>query len=328
MFEGPKNETSSEDLPLDLPPLVRTVTGFQPEGIHLTQWTQNSVLVSWQTGEPLIANNTTPPPPYDPATVRSVVRWGTLSGNLTEVEEQDHRLVYSYVYGPASGNTTYQSPILHHVLLRDLDPDTTYHYAVGDEAHGFSEELSFRTLGGYPLRIGVIGDLGETYNSTETLAGLTDAEPDVVLLVGDFTYANDHMSGDAGDKGVKLGANVSQSSSEQPRWDGWARMMQPLLARAPLMATGGNHEIEQLLLDNNATFTAVNARYPVPQDPDSETLMTGPNYGAYYLNQSAWFTSNHSQFKNESGFATQSGYFSLDLPGVHIISLHSYVRRN
>ena len=25
------------------------------------------------------------------------------------------------------------------------------------------------------------------------------------------------------------------------RWDGWARMMQPLLARAPLMATGGNH---------------------------------------------------------------------------------------
>ena len=29
---------------------VRTVTGFQPEGIHLTQWTQNSVLVSWQTG--------------------------------------------------------------------------------------------------------------------------------------------------------------------------------------------------------------------------------------------------------------------------------------
>ena len=227
--------------------------------------------------EPLIANNTTPPPPYDPATVRSVVRWGTLSGNLTEVEEQDHRLVYSYVYGPggwcalcrgadsmraqgassrsrqaavwlrpaarvplclhtplaacaglaplpraASGNTTYQSPILHHVLLRDLDPDTTYHYAVGgpaalrcaalccavprcavlrcacewtthkemflppepgtsapspptdppppaaptrrlppgDEAHGFSEELSFRTLGGYPLRIGVIGDLG------------------------------------------------------------------------------------------------------------------------------------------------------------------------
>ncbi len=25
------------------------------------------------------------------------------------------------------------------------------------------------------------------------------------------------------------------------RWDGWARMTQPLLSRVPLMATGGNH---------------------------------------------------------------------------------------
>ena len=33
-----------------------------------------------------------------------------------------------------------------------------------------------------------------------------------------------------------------------------------------------------------------------------------------------------SHFKNESDFVPQSGYFSVDLPGVHIISLHSYVR--
>ena len=33
------------------PPLqARTVSGFQPEGVHLTQWTTDSVLVSWQTG--------------------------------------------------------------------------------------------------------------------------------------------------------------------------------------------------------------------------------------------------------------------------------------
>lgn len=30
-----------------------------------------------------------------------------------------------------AGNTTYQSPILHHVLLRDLEPDTEHFYSVG-----------------------------------------------------------------------------------------------------------------------------------------------------------------------------------------------------
>lgn len=34
---------------------VRTVTGFQPEGIHLTQWTPDQMLVSWQTGGELCA---------------------------------------------------------------------------------------------------------------------------------------------------------------------------------------------------------------------------------------------------------------------------------
>jgi hypothetical protein len=47
------------------------------------------------------------------------------------------------------------------VLLADLKPATTYYYRVGDEAHGFSEQLSFTTLGTqWPLRIGIFGDLG------------------------------------------------------------------------------------------------------------------------------------------------------------------------
>lgn len=47
------------------------------------------------------------------------------------------------------------------MLLSDLQPATTYYYRVGDEAHGFSEELSFTTLGTqWPLRIGIFGDLG------------------------------------------------------------------------------------------------------------------------------------------------------------------------
>ena len=49
------------------------------------------------------------------------------------------------------------------------------------------------------------------------------------------------------------------------RWDAWARLTQPLLARLPLVSCRGNHEIEQLLEAQNATSTAANARYPYPQ---------------------------------------------------------------
>lgn len=35
-------------------------------------------------------------------------------------------------------------------------------------------------------RIGVVGDLGETANSTQTVAGLVDARPDVLINVGDY----------------------------------------------------------------------------------------------------------------------------------------------
>lgn len=48
--------------------------------------------------EPLIGPNSDPPQPYDPALVRSVVRWGRASGELDQTTEQDHRLVYEYVY--------------------------------------------------------------------------------------------------------------------------------------------------------------------------------------------------------------------------------------
>ena len=124
------------------------------------------------------------------------MRWGEAPGRLTEQTEQDHKLVYEYVYGPGEcglagelvdlclpgdlvvwhrgmrfgialqqgqqqqqlrhaagaprrsanpavpaasllrsaeqGDTTYQSPILHHVLLRDLKPGATIHYSVGE----------------------------------------------------------------------------------------------------------------------------------------------------------------------------------------------------
>jgi hypothetical protein len=320
-YSLPPGQNATNDLSLDEPPLARTVSGFEPEGINLILWGPTSMLVSWSNGEPLIGNNTDPPLPYNTTAVRSVVRWGTEPGKLNKETEQDHRVVYEYFYGPEQGDTTYQSPILHHVLLRDLKPGATIYYSVGDEEHGWSEEASFKVPGGYPIRVGVVGDLGETANSTQTVAGLIDAQPDVIVNVGDYTYANDHASDNPSDAKT----NGGDIGSYQPRWDAWARMTQPLFSRVPFVGTGGNHEIELLLTNDNATNTAVNARYPMPQDPESEELMTGPNFGVYYLDYLNATPSTPTHFKNESDFVPQSGYFSVNLPGVHIISLHSYL---
>lgn len=52
-------------------------------------------------------------------------------------------------------------------------------------------------------------------------------------------------------------------TSQQLRWDSWARLTEPLLSTVPALHVGGNHEVERL--PDGSTFTSFNARYPVPQ---------------------------------------------------------------
>lgn len=72
--------------------------------------------------------------------------------------------------------------------------------------------------------------------------------------------------------------------------------MEPLLAHKPLVSCRGNHEIEILLSADNATMTAAAARYPYPQDPTAATLATGPNVGAWFVQQT------------DTTFATTAGH--------------------
>lgn len=58
--------------------------------------------------EPRHAPTPTPPEPYDPESVGSVVRYGDRPGALEREVVGTKRLVYRYVYGEQSGNTTYQ----------------------------------------------------------------------------------------------------------------------------------------------------------------------------------------------------------------------------
>jgi hypothetical protein len=185
-------------LPLNAPPLARTATGFQPEGLHLTPWGADgggggtvAVLFSWQTGEGRVAAAAAPPPPHDPAAVAATVELGFAAGNYerTVLGGPDSSLVYNHTYIEAAGGRAYASPILHHVLVGALPPGRRAFYRVGNAADGWSAEYAF-TVPGAPatsISIGVFGDIGQTANSTATLAAMEAHGTSALLTVGDLS---------------------------------------------------------------------------------------------------------------------------------------------
>jgi acid phosphatase type 7 len=94
-------------------------------------------------------------------------------------------------------------------------------------------DFTFRTppLPGTPTTLALIGDLGQTYNSTMTMLHIYKNAIDIpvennpvsnLLIVGDLSYAD----------------------TDPDRWTSWFALMSPLLQRLPMAVVAGNHEIE------------------------------------------------------------------------------------
>lgn len=114
--------------------------------------------------------------------------------------------------------------------LAGLEPDTLYFYRVGDPYLGsMSDEHFFTTMpapgpASFPTRIGVIGDIGLTYNSTSTFDHLVQNRPDLVLMVGDLTYADLYVTNGTGSSSYsQTFPDTPIHETYQPRWDLWGR---------------------------------------------------------------------------------------------------------
>eukprot|EP00878_Enallax_costatus_P020763 GHUV01021956.1.p1 GENE.GHUV01021956.1~~GHUV01021956.1.p1 ORF type:complete len:390 (+),score=60.00 GHUV01021956.1:1278-2447(+) len=139
-------------------------------------------------------------------------------------------------------------------------------------------------------------DPGQTYNSSEVLGRMIQEQPDLLLLGGDFSYADDWIDVDKPISWESYG-----KYTYQPKWDTWGRLFEPLLAHVPFMHCDGNHEIEPL--PNGEQQKAYNYRYPVPSKG-----ATGPKFSA---------VSSLKPFNNL--------YYAVELPGVFkAIFLTSY----
>ena len=67
-----------------------------------------------------------------------------------------------------------------------------------------------------------MGDLGQTANSTATVAAMLADGAHFAVAAGDLSYAD----------------------CDQPRWDSFGDLLEPLASAVPLMVGPGNHEVE------------------------------------------------------------------------------------
>ncbi|OAY47013.1 bifunctional purple acid phosphatase 26 [Manihot esculenta] len=223
-----RTEWPSVDIPLDNEVFAVPDGHNAPQQVHITQGDYNgeAVIISWVT-------------PDNPGS--SKVQYGVSKAKYDFTAEGT---VTNYTF------YKYKSGYIHHCLLDGLEYDTKYYYKIGDGDS--SREFWFQTP---PMinpdaayKFGIIGDLGQTYNSLSTLEHYMQSEAEAVLFVGDLSYADRYKYNDVG-----------------VRWDSWARFVERSAAYQPWMWSAGNHEIEYMpYMGEVLPFKSYLHRYPTP----------------------------------------------------------------
>lgn len=239
--------------------------------VHISLVGREKMRISW------ITENSSP----------ATVKYGTSAGVY---DDSANGTTSSYHY------VLYKSGEIHDVVIGPLKPNTVYYYRCGPDS---AQERSFKTPPAQlPIKFAIVGmyvclnlvcifevvcwmvllicaycimagDLGQTGWTNSTLQHVAKSNYDVLLLPGDLAYAD----------------------RDQPLWDSFGRMVEPLASRRPWMVTQGNHEIEKLPIIHSTKFTSYNARWRMPFE--------------------------------ESG-SSSNLYYSFDAAGVHVVMLGSY----
>ncbi|KAK8954052.1 Purple acid phosphatase 10 [Platanthera zijinensis] len=206
----------------------------------------------------------------------------------------------------------YTSGYIHNCVLANLKYDTKYFYEVGSGHTG--RKFWFRTppeVGlDIPYTFGVIGDLGQTYDSNMTLTHY-QKNPKVgqtILYVGDLSYADDYPYHD----------NV--------RWDTWGRFTERSTAYQPWIWTTGNHEIDFAPeLKETMPFKPYTHRYYVPYKASGSTT---PFW--YSIKRASAYIIVLSSYSAYGTYTPQNNWLLEELPKVNrsetpwlIVLMHS-----
>ncbi|KAJ6852425.1 purple acid phosphatase 2 [Iris pallida] len=212
-------------------------TGYNaPQQVHITQGDMNgtAMIISWVTQD-------------EPGS--SQVLYGTSEEKL-EFSAEGKITQYKYY--------TYTSGFIHHCTLKHLKHDTKYYYeiGIGHTTRKFWFTTPPKVGPDVPYTFGLIGDLGQSYDSNKTLTHyeMNPVKGQAVLFVGDLSYADNYPNHD----------NV--------RWDTWGRFTERSTAYQPWIWTAGNHEIDFAPeIGETIPFKPYTHRYHVPYRASGST---------------------------------------------------------
>ncbi|KAJ8555543.1 hypothetical protein K7X08_013039 [Anisodus acutangulus] len=203
-----RNYNSNMDMPLNSD-VFRVPPGYNaPQQVYITQGDHEGkgVIVSWTT-------------PDEPGS-NAVLYWAENSN----VKSSAEGFIVSYKY------YNYTSGYIHHCPIKDLEFDAKYYYEVGigNTTRQFWFVTPPKPGPDVPYTFGLIGDLGQTYDSNSTLTHyeLSPQKDQTLLFVGDLSYADNYP----------FHNNI--------RWDTWGRFIERSAAYQPWIWTAGNHELD------------------------------------------------------------------------------------
>ncbi|KAG0487548.1 hypothetical protein HPP92_009643 [Vanilla planifolia] len=164
--------------------------------------------------------------------VAATVDYGTESGVFSH-SVLGSTSSYSFTVFYKSGN-------IHEAVIGPLNANSVYYYRCSSHT---AREFTFKTPpNNLPITFIIVGDLGQTEWTTSTLTHISQSSYDMLLLPGDLSYAD----------------------LDQPLWDSFARLVEPLASSRPWMVTEGNHEEETIPIVEPTPFKAYNARWHMP----------------------------------------------------------------
>jgi len=167
---------------------------------------------------------------------------------------------------PAISGEPVENTVYNNTLLRNLWPNTTYHYSVSNDGVNWSQDVTFTTaaVGPTDFRFTMVGD-----ESTNDVTSLPIAQvigglnPRFNVIVGDLSYAG----GGSGYYSNGVPTNVSAFSPGA--WDAYLGIVGPNAAQSiPWQAGVGNHEMEPL---NNFGYAGFLTRFPQAYAPQAVT---------------------------------------------------------
>ncbi|XP_074281161.1 bifunctional purple acid phosphatase 26-like isoform X2 [Silene latifolia] len=230
-----RSEWPAIDMPLDNAVFAVPKGHNAPQQVHITQgdYDGRAVIISWVT-------------PDEPGS--GTVKYGTSEDNYEFIA---HGTVTNYSF------YQYKSGYIHHCLVTGLEHDKKYYYMIGngDSARKFWFETPPKIDPDCYYKFGIIGDLGQTYNSLSTLEHYMESGAKAVLFVGDLSYADRYKKNDIG-----------------LRWDTWGRFAEKSAAYQPWMWSTGNHEIDYFPeLGETEPFKTYLYRYKTPYAASQST---------------------------------------------------------